>query len=594
MIFKNQEDRGAGRGNAILPVQVLSGRSGRRLWSAGPLPPLGSDAFGYSYVEGIDLRDGDSTGIADLLVVHDPKELGKAHLTRLSGRDGRVVWDIPLVEHTANITKLMGLEPGYGDLDGDGRLDLVLRSYATPTPRTTTYELRAVSFRDGKTLWTHAIRAQNAKFAVGDLDGDGRAEVIVSDQPPKGTQAVIELTALDGRHGASRWNWRGAGVRGPSGKIAPFCLADFEGKGSQAVCVNHRQRVVILDAQGRERTGGKPGAKPAKIAACADLDGDGRDELLVQGDDRLYAYRGDLTELWSRPNREPVQRVIPAQKGQSATVVLSSMVALDGVTGRTCWKGRHSGGAIDPGCSAPWPRLLTVEHDATICTLALPTTPNGPLEPARGTPVPPGLAADDPRWARPLPWSRRRGGDIPLLLYLGLAALATINIVVPLLIVRMATRRRIWSVRLLLALPAVVAIPMTAFLTFASAMPSMSGASAVRAIALFSLATLGGLPVVVYVALIGSSLLRRRWRRFIRLAVLSGLATIGLAAYWLWYDGLRKPAIEHYTWSDWHAVIVPGLYLAGVLAMVAWVVRGAWRFIGKQWRRRRAVAMNPS
>jgi hypothetical protein len=41
-------------------------------------------------------------------------------------------------------------------------------------------------------------------------------------------------------------------------------------------------------------------------------------------------------------------------------------------------------------------------------------------------------------------------------------------------------------------------------------------------------------------------------------------------------------------------VIIPGLYLAGVQATVALAVRGAWRYVWKRWRRRRAVAMNPS
>ncbi len=50
VVVVKREDGGRGdaRGTAILPIQVLSGRSGRRLWGAGPLPSLGSQAFGYS------------------------------------------------------------------------------------------------------------------------------------------------------------------------------------------------------------------------------------------------------------------------------------------------------------------------------------------------------------------------------------------------------------------------------------------------------------------------------------------------------------------------------------------------------------------
>src|SRR5262249_31699808 len=162
--------------------------------------------------------------------------------------------------------------------------------------------------------------------------------------------------------------------------------------------------------------------------------------------------------------------------------------------------------------SAKSPRVLTVDHDTTILTLALPTTPEGGLEPAQGTLAPPGLDRDDPRWMRSLPWSRRAAGLIAPPFVLTLGGLALVSVGVPLLILKLATRRRVWSMRMLLALPAVVAIPMTAFLTFVSATPSMAGPSGEEAIAGFGRATLGGMPIVIYVALVGESLIRRRRR----------------------------------------------------------------------------------
>jgi tRNA A-37 threonylcarbamoyl transferase component Bud32 len=600
VVRKEGGPRGDARGAAILPIQVLSGRSGRRLWSAGPLPVVGPQVLAYSDVEGIDVRTDDTTGIADLLVAHTNREarlssgasgprVPQTYLTRLSGRDGRVVWNVLLAEHKGGIMRRMGFEHGYGDLDGDGRAEVVLRSYATSPSGPASFEVRAVSFRDGKILWAHPIRDDQARFAVGDLDGDGRFEVIVKDQPPAGSQSTIEVTAFDGRDGVRRWTWRGEGVRDPSRQGAPLVLADFDGKGRRQVCFDVGRRLVILDAHGHDRTRHE---SSGKLVACTDLEGDGRDELLLQDDDRLYARRGDLGELWSRSNREPIHQVIPAHPGRPATVVLNSMVALDGASGRTLWKGRPSS-VLDAGDTARSPRLLTTDDDATICSLALPTTPAGAYEPARGTPMSLGLTRDDPRWARPLPWSSGGGGLIPLLVFVGMAGLATINVVVPLLIVRLATRRRVWGVRLLLALPAVVAIPMAMSLAVLSVTPSMAGVTASQAIAGFSLATLGGLPVVVYVVLIGSSLVRRRWLRLVWIAILSALVTAGLGAYWWWFDRQRMPAIEHYNWSGWQAAIMPGLYLVGVLTMAAWAVRGTFRFVRKRWRRR-AVAMNPS
>jgi hypothetical protein len=611
VIAQRQEGgRGKVKEDVILPVQVLSGRSGRRLWWAGPLPPLGYEASGYCWVRAIDVRACEGQGLADVLVVHEtpwPVESGgpispgsfqeQARMARLSRRDGRVVWDVLLAEHSGNFVRLMDFQRAFGDLDGDGGLDVVLRTYAASTPGATNFELRALSLRDGKTLWTHPIRDANRDatlaFTVGDLDGDGRAEVAVRDQPLAGTQSAVEIAALDGRDGAARWTWRGGDVGVPYGTIGSLHLADFDGKGRRNVCLDVGKRIVILDEQGHERAGREPAETHGTIAACADLDGDSHDELLVQSGDRLSACRGDLSELWSRPNRERVEEVIPSQSGRPATVILSSMVALDGAKGHTLWKGRP-GRTLDQGSSANRPRVLTTEGDAAICTQVLPTNAEGLIEPAQGTRAPPDLARYDPRRARPLPWSREGANLFTPRFVLALGALALINIVAPLLILKHATRRRVASLRMLLALPIVVAFSMAAFQTFVSAAPSAAGASTWQAIAGFGRATLGGLPVVVYVALFGSSLICRRRRRLVKLAILSVLATGVVAGFWLLEDGLRKSAFEHYTVTGRYLVIVPGLYLAGVLAMVALAVRRAWRFVVKQWRSRRAVAMNPS
>jgi tRNA A-37 threonylcarbamoyl transferase component Bud32 len=591
-----------------LPIEVLSGRSGRRLWSAGPLPSIGSGDPGYSIVEGIDVLASNPRQTADLVAVYQTpfpdgvlrpySSLVQTRMRRLSGRDGRVVWDLVLGAHAALSRPWIRFDHANGDLDGDGSPDIVLRTWATTTPGTTTIALRAVSFRDGKTLWTHPLRDQKPAFAVGDLDGDGRAEVVVREQAPAVSEAAIELTALDGRDGATRWAWHGGTVPDPSGKTVPVYLADIDGTGRREVRFDFGtadgRRVMVLDAQGHERAGREPAGKRGAIAACADLDGDGRDELLVQDDARLFACRDGLAVFWSRPNRDPVEQVLPAHAGRPATVVLASMVALDGAKGHTLWKGR-SGRAIETGPSAGRPRVLTVDQEATICTLVLPTTPEGGSEPAHGRPAPPGLDRNDPRWARPLPWSRPVAGLLPPQFFLlALGGLALINVVVPLWILKLATWRRVWSVRMLLALPVVVAIPMTAFLTFVSATSSMAGASAAQAIAGFAWATLGGLPIVCYGALVVSGLIRRDRRRLAKLAVLSVLATAVVAGFWFLVDGLTKPTIEYYAWSDWHAVIVPGLYLAGVLAMIAWAVRGARQFVRMRWRSRQAVPMRAS
>ena len=60
----------------------------------------------------------------------------------------------------------------------------------------------------------------------------------------------------------------------------------------------------------------------------ADLDGDGRDELLFHERGRLRACRGDLKEQWSWSTRETIREVMAASAGQPANVILNRLVLL--------------------------------------------------------------------------------------------------------------------------------------------------------------------------------------------------------------------------------------------------------------------------
>jgi len=55
--------------------------------------------------------------------------------------------------------------------------------------------------------------------------------------------------------------------------------------------------------------------------------------------------------------------------------------------------------------------------------------------------------------------------------YLTLAGIALIDVVVPLSILWLATRKRFWSLRMLLALPVVIAIPLGVGLTLKRLLP---------------------------------------------------------------------------------------------------------------------------
>ena len=175
-----------------LPLQALSGRTGGLLWSAGPLPPLELPPFGNPVIEGSDVLACDLRGSPDVLVLYDlafqKVPIGfdtQSRLARLSGRDGSVLWDVLLMDHLRGGNRRMGFVHEVADLDGDGGLEIVLllKSFATMGPRPR--ELRVLSLRSGETRWRHQLiegTALSPAFAIGDLDGDGRPEVVVSEQ----------------------------------------------------------------------------------------------------------------------------------------------------------------------------------------------------------------------------------------------------------------------------------------------------------------------------------------------------------------------------------------------------------------------------
>ena len=204
------------------------------------------------------------------------------------------------------------------------------------------FEVRVLSLATGDTRWSHPLNPRavgSPKCVVGDLDGDNCPEVVVSEQPIVQALPVAEVTALDGLTGSPRWVWRGRAGRDVTYQNVALVLADFDGRGQREVCVSfgvapESRRVEILDSQGRSRGARDTESVNLPELINVDLDGDGRDELLFRNAGRLCSVRGDLTEIWSWPTREPIREVLPASPRHAATVILGPSLGLDGVTGR--------------------------------------------------------------------------------------------------------------------------------------------------------------------------------------------------------------------------------------------------------------------
>lgn len=177
----------------------------------------------------------------------------------------------------------------FGDLDGDGRLDML---FAQNSPRVrgdafdTIACLTAVTM-DGKILWqvgrqnpSSGLVTNDTPFQIHDLDGDGKTEVVLVRD--------FQLQVLEGRSGKLlRWAWMPKALANNRDELPyelnsgdAIAFVNLSGKGPREILIKDRYRGFwVYDAQlqflweGRAQTGHYP--------YPVDVDGDGRQEFVI-------------------------------------------------------------------------------------------------------------------------------------------------------------------------------------------------------------------------------------------------------------------------------------------------------------------------
>lgn len=183
--------------------------------------------------------------------------------------------------------------PAVGDINGDGQAEVVISSfdgrvYALRGQGRGLVETPLWSVETGALIWSSP--------ALGDVDGDGRVEVVAGSDDR-------HVYVIDGQSGRVKWRFRtGAKVR------ASPTLADVDGDGRLEAVIGS-DRLYALDARAQRARWSYPfQTSTFSSAAVDDIDGDGRPEVVVGSyDNTVYALSGATgASKWSFQAGNPI------------------------------------------------------------------------------------------------------------------------------------------------------------------------------------------------------------------------------------------------------------------------------------------------
>jgi len=395
-------------------------REARRLIAAPQSP--GSVFLSWQFLP----TDGDATGFhvyrntrrdtAGERITTEPVITSTTFIDRSAPREGRIYYrvraaapdgregppsewaGVDVTAKPANLiasfepsSKLGGVVPVFGDLDGDGVLDAVLRldngirvmSRDPGAP----VELEALTSY-GRSLWRRPLvyhdhcfgNANNVPVVVFDMDGDGKAEVMARLQ--EGDK--VYLAILDGMTGRvirkTPWTDMVSDFSKSSTRIH-MSVAYLDGKTPAIVTQTGLYENEIFDAYDAKlkhlwqfKSFAETNGSGSHHIDIADVDGDGRDEVF----DGTTLLNPDGTVRWSiyreHPDIVAIRHILPGSKDRQVYYAIESNVhagayLVEAKTGKIIWKVNreddprwthaHMGWASDVWEKSPGMEMLT-------------------------------------------------------------------------------------------------------------------------------------------------------------------------------------------------------------------------------------------
>lgn len=235
---------------------------------------------------------------------------------------GKVKWTTKLPNSTDS-------PPSVADIDGDGKLEIVVGTMALGDRHGRVVVLDAATRKE---KWVARIpgHVQSEPVLV-DLGGKGVLDVIVTTW--HGDKAVH---ALGGKDGKELW------THAMKGQMYHGVTA-FKHDGVKIVAASTAGDVALLDARGKPIWTKQPGGYLFAPTAAGDLDGDGKPEVVVCGG-RVHVFDADGKEKWRSEDFGSVARgavIIDADGDGKPDVLFGArdrkLHALNGATGKEIW-----------------------------------------------------------------------------------------------------------------------------------------------------------------------------------------------------------------------------------------------------------------
>lgn len=220
-----------------------------------------------------------------------------------------------LIWRSQNYTQYIQSAPAIADLDGDGKQEVIFGAGCLTTVASQAdIAVQVLDAATGATRLSIPIpTCTRSSPAIGDIDGDGKLDIVInmSGVSSYGGNGLCNTLAFRA-DGSTIWaaNPRAAGVSDPGCDVlqAPV-IADVDGNGSLEVLTTSAVGVVVLDGHtGAQLSDDAPpslstnGSLTHGTPAIGDLDGNGVLEVTLAAGPRLYAWTNISDAIDSAPD----------------------------------------------------------------------------------------------------------------------------------------------------------------------------------------------------------------------------------------------------------------------------------------------------